>query len=691
MKDAGTTTSAPPGAPAVGWATGPLGAVQAADREIARQTALRARAVAEFAAARPVSRDRPPGEPGAMSADRRASRPEVLADVSEWATQELAVALSRTSQSAEALLIRSLTLVHRLPGTLAALESGALHDGHLWPMLGTVAPIADPKVRAEVEAELLAWAARRATTTPAQLGDKARRVVLRRDARDAAGRLARALRRRGISVRPEGTDGMAVLSALLTVPEAQALLDALGRYADELDSGPDDRRTRGQKMADCLLDLVLRPGEHALPPVTAQLTVVAGVCTLLGGDEPGEIGGQAVPAELVRALARALGLLPDATPVDPPAGTGPDPDPTPATAPPALFPTPATAPPALFPTPATAPPALFPTPATAPPARYPTEDEALADWWAATEALVLQEWGGQPDPPQEEMERHWAEGARWAGMPTAIDLGMLGPPSAEPPAAGCARDDGTTAQDPPATGTWAAADRAVDVAGLALLDLERAVGRAQSAVTAARLDDADDEEAWRTGPEGRTSAAPDAIAALAAAAREQRAALADLLHRTGGGGLADRPRIAVVDELTGALLALTDAPELRRLAVCEDTACRRDPAHCDHDLSGRPGLGPPPPTDGYRPSAALDRHLRARDRRCRFPGCRRPVPRGGELDHDRPYPDGPTAATNLVGYCTSHHRGKHQAPGWQHELAPDGTLTVTTPSGLLACTSPPPY
>ena len=29
-----------------------------------------------------------------MSAERRAARPEVLADVSEWAAQELAVALS---------------------------------------------------------------------------------------------------------------------------------------------------------------------------------------------------------------------------------------------------------------------------------------------------------------------------------------------------------------------------------------------------------------------------------------------------------------------------------------------------------------------------------------------------------------------------------------------------------------------
>ena len=181
------------------------------------------------------------------------------------------------------------------------------------------------------------------------------------------------------------------------------------------------------------------------------------------------------------------------------------------------------------------------------------------------------------------------------------------------------------------------------------------------------------------------------MTALASATVEQRAVIADLLDRTSGGGLVDRPRIAVVDALDGALLALTDGRELRRVAHCGAAACRRDPGRCTHDLTGRPGLGPPPPTPAYRPSAPLDRYLRARDRRCRFPGCRAPVPRGGELDHDRRWPDGPTDAANLAGYCTPHHRGKHQAPGWLHDLAPDGTLTVTTPTGLVARTTPPPY
>ena len=292
------------------WATGPLGRVQAADREIGRQTALRARAVAEFAATRPASADRPAGTPGAMSAERRGARPVVLADVSEWATQELVVALSITSTAAQNLLERSLTLVHRLPRTLAALESGLIHVGHLWSLLERVAPITDAKVRARVEAEVLDWVAGRSVTTPPQLSAKVRRTVLRHDAAAAAQRLAKALRDRGVFRRAHSREGMAVLEALLTVPEVEALLDALGRYADALDD-PHDRRTRGQKMADCLLDLVLRPGEHAHAPVRAELTVVAAVATLLGGDQPGRIGGEAVPGRDGPRPRPGTGTAPD--------------------------------------------------------------------------------------------------------------------------------------------------------------------------------------------------------------------------------------------------------------------------------------------------------------------------------------------------------------------------------------------
>jgi hypothetical protein len=238
---------------------------------------------------------------------------------------------------------------------------------------------------------------------------------------------------------------------------------------------------------------------------------------------------------------------------------------------------------------------------------------------------------------------------------------------------------------------WAAADRAVDEASAALLDFDRGLARARRAADFAEMADAADEDSWEQAPAARMTSATDAIAALAHASTTQRAALRHLLERTGGGGLVDRPRIAVTDALTGALLALTDARELRVRGTCTRRACRRGTAVCGHDMTGLPGLGPPGPSRTYRPGLVLDRFVRARERRCRQPGCRNRVPRAGELDHHVPWPEGATSAGNLTGFCTNHHRGKHQAPGWHYDLSSDGTLTVRTPSGLTASTAPPPY
>lgn len=92
----------------------------------------------------------------------------------------------------------------------------------------------------------------------------------------------------------------------------------------------------------------------------------------------------------------------------------------------------------------------------------------------------------------------------------------------------------------------------------------------------------------------------------------------------------------------------------------------------------------------YRPSRSLDRAVRARDVVCRFPGCARPASTtasGTDLDHTRPWPFGPTAASNLAVLCRHHHRLKH-SPGWTCEQHPDGTLTWTTPGGRTLTTSP---
>jgi hypothetical protein len=461
-----------------------LGEVREAQAAIGRQQARQARALAAFARSRPASLDRTDQEIGAAAAASRAARPEALTPVSEWAVDEVAVALSLSGAAAGRLLVESLLLVERLPGTLEALGGGRLGWGHVRVMTEVVAPLADD-LRRIAEERLLS---RLGDKTPPQLRAAARRVVQRLDAEAITRRVAEAVRHRKVSVYP-GADGMGTLGVTLPMPVLRAMEDALGQYADAA-AVPGDERTKAQRMADCLVDLVLRPGEHGLAPVQAQLTVVATIRTLLGDDEPGEVDGDLVPAEMVRELAHALGLLPRA--------------------------------------------------------------------------------GGEPaDTPE----------------PT----------------------------DPRAGST-------------------------------------------------------DARASTDAPGPSSAAALADLLgaRTVRGTALAHRPEIALVDELSGQLLALTDAAGLR---------------------SGR-ALGTPPESPGYRPGAELDRFVRRRDRRCRFPGCRaRPV--CCDLDHTVPWPGGPTSAGNLCCLCRHHHRLSHQAPGWRLRGLDGGGLEWTTPTGQVLVTHPP--
>jgi hypothetical protein len=92
----------------------------------------------------------------------------------------------------------------------------------------------------------------------------------------------------------------------------------------------------------------------------------------------------------------------------------------------------------------------------------------------------------------------------------------------------------------------------------------------------------------------------------------------------------------------------------------------------------------------YRPSAKLDRAVRARDMTCRFPGCRRSatgLANGTDLDHTVPWPTGATAASNLAVLCRHHHRLKH-SPGWSVTNESDGRMTCVTPGGRQIVTTP---
>ncbi|WP_375500948.1 HNH endonuclease signature motif containing protein [uncultured Jatrophihabitans sp.] len=73
-------------------------------------------------------------------------------------------------------------------------------------------------------------------------------------------------------------------------------------------------------------------------------------------------------------------------------------------------------------------------------------------------------------------------------------------------------------------------------------------------------------------------------------------------------------------------------------------------------------------------------HVIARDRICRFPGCRRRA-RRCDIDHQTPWDEhGDTDACNLECLCTRHHHLKHEA-GWTVHGHPDEHLVWITPTG----------
>lgn len=83
--------------------------------------------------------------------------------------------------------------------------------------------------------------------------------------------------------------------------------------------------------------------------------------------------------------------------------------------------------------------------------------------------------------------------------------------------------------------------------------------------------------------------------------------------------------------------------------------------------------------DVYRPSGRLRRLVNARDRTCRWPGCRRPAARS-EADHTRAWEEGgATCASNLAILCKGHHTLKH-ASAWTVRHLGGGSLEFTSPT-----------
>lgn len=170
---------------------------------------------------------------------------------------------------------------------------------------------------------------------------------------------------------------------------------------------------------------------------------------------------------------------------------------------------------------------------------------------------------------------------------------------------------------------------------------------------------------------------------------------ADTLKRGAGPRTAvgRRPpaHVTVVVPLTTAV-GLTDAPceipgygwvtadQARQIMLNDDSTWQR--LVVDPQSGAALGLE----TTAYRPTAAMRAHVEAVDGTCRGPGCTVPAARC-DLDHDVPWPHGPTAVGNLTSKHRQHH-SLHTHGHWRVRREADDTVRWRTKAGRTYVTRP---
>jgi hypothetical protein len=220
----------------------------------------------------------------------------------KFVRDEIGCALRLPPSLVTAQMYTATELVHKLPATLDALESGTITMRQALTLSDAVIGLYD-EVAAEVERRVLPRAGEQ---TVAAFRRSVQRAVHAVDPREAEERHEREAADRRVCARPVG-DGMGELWALLPLDGLASLMIRLD--ADASRTLPGEARTADQRRADALVALATGeacaaplPNQHGRRP-SVQVTVAA--TTLLGlDDQPGELDRFGpIPATMARRLA----------------------------------------------------------------------------------------------------------------------------------------------------------------------------------------------------------------------------------------------------------------------------------------------------------------------------------------------------------------------------------------------------
>jgi hypothetical protein len=157
-------------------------------------------------------------------------------------------------------------LVHEMPHTLAALETGALSEWRATLIARESACLA-VEDRRVLDAELCGDVSKLEGMGDARITAAAKEIAARLDAQAVVDRAAKAETDRTVTIRP-APDCMTYVTALLPVAQGVGVYAALKRAADTTF----DDRSRGQVMADTLVERVT--GHPAEEPEQVALNLV---------------------------------------------------------------------------------------------------------------------------------------------------------------------------------------------------------------------------------------------------------------------------------------------------------------------------------------------------------------------------------------------------------------------------------
>ncbi len=195
------------------------------------------------------------------------------------------------------------TLVHDMPYTLAALESGVLTESRARLIVREAACLS-PADRRRLDLQLCAD-----HSTLIGLGDNrlmgdAKTIAYQLDPQAVIDRATRAPEDRAVTFRP-AADNMAIVTALLPASDAACVRSSLTSAADRCADG----RNRGQAMADTLVSRVTGRDVHQAGPCRGQPPVLSDDTLFAGSAQPAYLQGHGpIPAATARRMIRDAAL-----------------------------------------------------------------------------------------------------------------------------------------------------------------------------------------------------------------------------------------------------------------------------------------------------------------------------------------------------------------------------------------------